>query len=128
MNYNLTKKIGGTFDEAIKNLTGLLQQEGFGVISEIDLQEKFKEKLGKDFRKYTILGACNPKLAFEAIQEEPNVGVMLPCNILVQESVEGGVEISAINPVASIGAVQNPKLEPLAAEVSNRLQKVIDGL
>ncbi len=84
--------------------------------------------LDVDFRKYTILGACNPKLAYEAIQKEANVGVMLPCNILVQESLSGQIEIAAINPIASIGAVQNSELESLTAEVSNKLQKAIDGI
>ena len=128
MNYNFNKKVKGSFDETIGKVTAALQKEGFGVITEINLQEKFKDKLNVDFRRYTILGACNPKLAYEAIQQEPNVGVMLPCNILVQETGNNEVEIAAINPLASIGAVQNKKLESLANEVSNKLKTVIDGL
>lgn len=128
MNYNINKKVAGTFEEAISKVTEGLKKEGFGIITEVDLKEKFKEKLDVDFRKYTILGACNPKLAYEAIQKEANVGVMLPCNILVQESLSGQIEIAAINPTASIGAVQNNELESLAAEVSMKLQKVIDGI
>ena len=128
MNYSINKKICGSFEEAIKKVTEGLNREGFGIITEIDLKEKFREKLDVDFRAYTILGACNPKLAYEAIQKEANVGVMLPCNVLVQESLSGQVEIAAINPIASIGAVQNSELESLAAEVSKKLQKVIDRI
>ncbi len=89
MNYSINKKVAGTFDEAIRKITGGLKEEGFGIITEIDLKEKFREKLDVDFREYTILGACNPRLAYDAIQKEANVGVMLPCNILVQESLSG---------------------------------------
>ncbi len=119
---------GGNFEDILKKITEELQKEGFGIITEIDLKEKFKEKLGLEFRKYTILGACNPKLAYEAIQHEANVGVMLPCNILIQEALDGQVEIAAINPVASIGAVENKALEPLANEVSLKLKKALDAV
>lgn len=128
MKYNLSKKVEGSFEDTIVKITEELKKEGFGIITEIDLKEKFKEKLGVEFRKYTILGACNPKMAYEAIQHEANVGVMLPCNILVQEFLDGHVEIAAINPVASIGAVENKVLEPLATEVSHKLKIVLDGL
>ncbi|HEU4902623.1 MAG TPA: DUF302 domain-containing protein, partial [Flavisolibacter sp.] len=98
MNYTISKKLDKDFDAAVQALTAALKNEGFGVITEVDLQEKFKEKLNVDFRRYTIFGACNPALAYEAVQLEPAIGVMLPCNVLVQEGVDGGVEISAVNP------------------------------
>jgi uncharacterized protein (DUF302 family) len=128
MSYNISKKLGGTFDEAIKNVTEELKKEGFGIISEIDLKDKFKEKLNVDFRNYKILGACNPSLAYKAIQQEDKIGTMLPCNILVQEHETGEVEISAINPLESMGAVDNPNLQSLAAEVSEKLKSVIARL
>jgi uncharacterized protein (DUF302 family) len=125
MSYYIRKEIGGSFEDTIQELKDELKKEGFGVISEIDLKEKFNEKLGLNFRKYTILGACNAGLAFEAIKYEPHIGVMLPCNILVQEALSGEIEISAINPIASMGAVQNNNLVPIAGEVSKRLEKVL---
>jgi len=128
MNYNISKAINTSFTTAVNQVKEALQTEGFGVITEIDLKEKFKEKLNKDFRNYTILGACNPKLAYEAIQKEDTIGVMLPCNILIQEKQEGVIEIAAINPMESIGAVENKALMPLAKEVSEKLKKVIDQL
>ncbi len=128
MSYNISKKLDGTFDEAIKKVTEELKKEGFGIISEIDFKEKFKEKLNVDFRNYKILGACNPSLAYKAIQQEDNIGIMLPCNILVQEHETGGVEVSAINPLESIGAVKNANLQSIAAEVSGKLKSVIEHL
>jgi uncharacterized protein (DUF302 family) len=128
MSYNISKKVSGSFDEAIKKVTEELKKEGFGIISEIDLKDKFKEKLNVDFRRYTILGACNPSLAYKAIEQEDKIGTMLPCNILVQEHENGQVEISAINPMETMGAVNNEKLEALAAEVSGKLRGVIAHL
>lgn len=128
MSYNISKKVKSGFDKTIYRVTEELKKEGFGIITEVDLREKFKEKLDVDFRNYTILGACNPKLAYEAVQQEDKIGIMLPCNILVQEHATGEVEVSAINPMASIGAVKNDKLELLASEVSGKLQRVIDAV
>ncbi|WP_026461299.1 DUF302 domain-containing protein [Adhaeribacter aquaticus] len=128
MSYHNSKILSTSFDEAIEKVTGALQAEGFGIITEINLKDKFKEKLGVDFRNYKILGACNPKLAFEAIQKEANIGVMLPCNILVQEHETGRVEVTAINPMETMAAVENDQLQPLAQEVSQKLQKVISAL
>lgn len=128
MTYHFSKTIQADYESAIAALTKALQAEGFGVISTIDLKEKFKEKLDVDFRRYTILGACNPKLAYEAIQMEPHIGVMLPCNILVQEKEASTIEITAINPMETMQAVQNEKLSTLAAEVSRRLHNVINNL
>ena len=128
MSYNISKKVEGTFEGAIKKVTEELKKEGFGIISEIDLKEKFKEKLNIDFRNYKILGACNPSLAYRAIEQEDKIGTMLPCNILVQEREIGGVEVSAINPLESMGAVRNENLQSIAAEVSAKLQLVIERL
>ena len=128
MSYNISKKVGGTFDEVITKVTEELKREGFGIISEIDLKNKFKEKLNVDFRNYKILGACNPSLAYKAIEQEDKIGTMLPCNILVQEHEGGSVEVSAINPLESMGTVDNASLQSIAAEVSGKLSSVIDRL
>lgn len=128
MSYHVSKKINGSFDEATTRVKEALQQEGFGVISEIDLKQKFKEKLQVDFRNYKILGACNPKLAHQAIQQEPTIGVMLPCNVLLQEHENGEVEITAINPMETMAAVDNPNLTVLAKEVSQKLKKAINSV
>ncbi|OQP66574.1 hypothetical protein A3860_13925 [Niastella vici] len=128
MNYNISKKLQISFQEAINKVTDELKKEGFGIITEIDLKEKFKEKIGVDFRRYTILGACNPKLAYEAVQLEDKIGVMLPCNILVQEHENGGVEVSAINPMNAMDVVNNERLSLLANEIGQKLQKVIANI
>ena len=128
MNYTISKKVNKDFHQAIKDVTAELQKEGFGIITEVDLKGKFKDKLQVDFRNYTILGACNPGLAYKAIQQEPGIGVMLPCNVLVQEHENGEVEIAAINPMNSIGAIENKELQGLAQEVSDKLQLVLDRL
>lgn len=125
MSYNISKTVTGTFDDTIIKVTEELKKEGFGIISEIDLKEKFKKKLKVVFRNYKILGACNPALAYKAIQQEDKIGIMLPCNILVQEHENGEVEVSAINPLESIGAVHNEYLKSLAEEVSGKLKGVI---
>lgn len=128
MSYNISKKVEGAFNDIIAKVTEELKKEGFGIITEIDLKDKFKEKLNVDFRNYKILGACNPALAFKAIEQEDKIGTLLPCNILVQEHENGEVEVSAINPLSSIGAVQNEQLQLLAAEVSSKLKGVIENL
>lgn len=128
MNYNISKKVEGTFEGTIKKVTEELKKEGFGIISEIDLKEKFKEKLNVNFRNYKILGACNPALALKAIEQEDKIGTMLPCNILVQEHENGEVEVSAINPLASIGAVNNESLQSIAEEVTSKLKVVIENI
>ena len=128
MAYEISKTVDGSFQETIDHLTAELQQQGFGIITEIDLKAKFKEKLGKDFRNYKILGACNPALAFDAIQRDSHIGVMLPCNVLIQEHENGSVEISAINPMQSIGVVGNADLSALASEVTSRLKVVLERM
>lgn len=128
MDYTISKVVNRTFSDAVNQVTAALKQEGFGVITEIDLKEKFKEKLGIDFRGYKILGACNPAMAHKAIQQEDKIGVMLPCNVLVQERENGEVEVSAVNPLSSIGSIGNPNLQTIAAEVTEKLKAAVNRL
>jgi uncharacterized protein (DUF302 family) len=128
MSYYFSKTLSASFDEAITKVTEELKKEGFGILTEIDVKEAVKEKLNKDFRKYRILGACNPPFAFKALQTEDKVGTMLPCNVIVQEAPEGKVEVAAIDPVASMQAIENEALKEVAREVQAKLKKVIDTL
>ncbi len=126
MSYYHNRTINKNFEETISAVTEALKKEGFGVLTQIDMADKFKEKLGVDFRKYVILGACNPPLAYKALQTEDKIGVMLPCSVIVQEWAPGKVEIATIDPMSSMAAVDNPALEEIAAEVSTRLKRVVD--
>jgi len=128
MEYYFSTRVSAGFGEAVQRVTAALEAEGFGIISVIDLHEKFREKLGVDFKKYRILGACNPGYAYKALQAEEKIGTMLPCNILVIDQENGQVEISAVNPIASMMAVTNPDLEPIALEVTEKLKKVIHSV
>ncbi len=128
MDYFFSKMLKVSFEEAIHLATEALKTEGFGVISDIDIQGKLNEKLGVNFKKYRILGACNPGFAYKALQAEDKIGTMLPCNITVIEQENGLVEIAAVDPLASMMAIHNPALEPLASEVTEKLRKVIDSL
>jgi uncharacterized protein (DUF302 family) len=128
MKYYFNKNINVSFDETIEKVTAALKTKGFGVVSEIRMHEKFKEKLGVDFKRYTILGACNPSYAYKAIQAEEFVGTMLPCNIVISEKQDGTTDVVAINPVASMMAIENKLLEPLAQEVTDTLQNIIREL
>jgi uncharacterized protein (DUF302 family) len=128
MNYYFTKTLKADFDTSIGKVTEALKKEGFGIVSEIDMQAKLKEKLGVDFKKYKILGACNPAFAYKALQAEEKIGTMLPCNIVVIDKKDGTTEVSAVDPIASMMAIQNPALEPMANEVAAILKKVIDNL
>ena len=128
MEYYFSKTLSVTFDEAVRLTTEALKSEGFGVISEINMHEKLKEKLGVDFKRYRILGACNPPLAYKALQAEEKIGTMLPCNVLVIEQGQNKIEIAAVNPVASMQAITNPALEDTALEVTNKLRRVINKL
>ena len=128
MAYYISKKLKTDFNSAIDRVTETLKDEGFGIISTINLQEKLKEKLGVDYRKYTILGACNPGFAYEALQLEDKIGTMLPCNVIVQELDDDEVEVAAINPVDSMQAVNNPQLDEVAGDVKLMLSKAIDRL
>jgi uncharacterized protein (DUF302 family) len=128
MSYYFSKTLGISFDEALVRVTEELKKEGFGILTEIDVKETMKKKMNVDFRKYKILGACNPPLAHKAIQTEDKIGTMLPCNVIVQEMSEGQIEVAAIDPVASMQAVDNPKLHDVADQVRVKLKRVIDSL
>lgn len=129
MSYYFNKTVTGkSFDQTIEVVTAELKKEGFGVLTEIDVKETLKKKLDVDFKKYKILGACNPSFAHQALQNEDKIGVMLPCNVIVEEHENGEVEVSAVNPVASMSAVENDKLGEIAGEVRDRLEKVINNL
>ena len=128
MEYYFSKTLNESFGEAVKLITEALKSEGFGVISEINMHEKLKEKLDVDFKRYKILGACNPPLAYKALQAEEKIGTMLPCNVLVIEQGQNKIEIAAVNPVASMQAITNPALGDVALEVTNKLKRVIDNL
>lgn len=128
MEYYFSATLHTDFDDAVAKITEALKTEGFGVLTEIDMQAKLKEKLGVDFKKYKILGACNPSFAYKALQAEEMVGVMLPCNIVVTDKENGTTQIAAIHPIASMMAIQNPALEPLAKEITEKLQRVINLL
>jgi uncharacterized protein (DUF302 family) len=117
--------VATSFDDAVRRATEALKQEGFGVLTEIDVQDTLRKKLGVEFQRYRILGACNPSLAHEALKREDKIGTMLPCNVVVQETPDHQVEIAAIDPVASMMAVDNPALGKTAAEVRERLRRVI---
>ena len=112
----------------LKKLHEKLKEEGFGILTEIDVKAILKKKLDVDFKKYKILGACNPPLAYKALLSEDNIGTMLPCNVIVKENADGNVEVSAVDPIASMMAVKNESLGPVAEEVRNKLKKVIDNL
>jgi uncharacterized protein (DUF302 family) len=128
MEYYFSTILNKGFEEAIISVTEALKTEGFGIVSTIDMQARLKEKLGVDFRKYTILGACNPAFAYKTLLAEEKIGVMLPCNIVVIDKENGTTEVAAVHPMASMMAVQNPELEPLAKEVTKKLENVINGM
>lgn len=117
-----------SFDEAIELVTEKLKDEGFGVLTEIDVQGTLKKKIGADFKKYRILGACNPHFAHKALQTEDKLGILLPCNVVVEEHENGEVEVSAVDPIVSMSAVNNEGLAGLATEVKEKLSRVIDNL
>jgi uncharacterized protein (DUF302 family) len=128
MSYYFIKKLSLTFDEAVERTIKALKKEGFGVLTDIDVQATLKKKLGVDFQKYRILGACNPPYAYEALKKEDKIGTMLPCNVIVQEISPGKVEVAAIDPVASMQAVANPGLAEVALAIQQKLKTVISGL
>ena len=129
MNYYFSKSLVNiTFDEAIEKVTESLKEQGFGILTEIDIKATLKKKLDVDFYNYIILGACNPPFAYQALQAEDKIGTMLPCNVIVQEKEEGVIEISAIDPAASMSSVANEDLNDIAGEVRDTLQRVISNL
>jgi uncharacterized protein (DUF302 family) len=128
MKYYFSKTIDSNFEDAIMKTKDALKQEGFGVLTEIDVKDTLKKKLDVDFRKYVILGACNPQFAYKALQAENKIGVMLPCNVIVQKLDSGDIEISAVDPISSMQAVENKDLAPIAEQVREKLKSVIEGL
>ncbi len=129
MSYYYSKTIGGTgFINAIEKVTEALKNEGFGVLTEIDVKATLKNKLDVDFRNYRILGACNPPFAYKALQAEDKIGTMLPCNVIVQEKSNGQIEVAAIDPAASMMAVDNPGLKEIASDIQAKLKRVIENL
>lgn len=128
MSYYLGKMLPITFDEAVARTIDALKMEGFGIITEIDVKETLKKKIGIDFPSYRILGACNPALAYEALKLEDKVGTMLPCNVVVRDAGGGQTEVAAIDPVASMQAIDNPELKLAAQQVRAQLERVIAQL
>ena len=125
MAYYFSKTVSTSFNEAVDKITKALSEEGFGIVSEIDMHEKIKGRLGVDFKRYRILGACNPAYAYKAVQAEDKMGVMLPCNVLVIEQGENNIEIAAVNPSDSMLAIDNKVVAEVAAEVGSHLQKAL---
>jgi len=128
MSYYFNKELDMPFDGAVAHVTEKLKDEGFGVLTEIDVRATLKEKLGADFRNYRILGACNPSYAHQAFLVEDKIGTMLPCNVIVQERDGGGVEVAAVDPIASMAAIENPELGSIALEIQAKLKRVVDSL
>lgn len=128
MEYYINKTMGPSFDEAVEKVKESLQKEGFGVLCEINIHDKLKEKLNVDFRKYKILGACNPSFAYKALQSEDKIGTMLPCSVIVQERGINDIEVAIVDPIASMVAVENSELASIASEVKERLERVIATL
>jgi len=127
MSYYFNKVVNMTFEEAIEKVTEELKKEGFGVLTEIDVKAALKKKINVDFRKYRILGACNPVFAHKALLEEDKIGTMLPCNVIVQEKEDGQIEVAAIDPIASMQSVKNENLGEIASTVQSKLKLVIEN-
>ncbi|RSK40428.1 DUF302 domain-containing protein [Mangrovimonas spongiae] len=128
MSYYFNTIVKGDFNAVIDKTTALLQEQGFGVLTEIDIQQTLKKKLDVNFNKYKILGACNPTFAYKALQAESKIGTLLPCNVIIQELDNNSIEVAAVNPIVSMQSVKNKALELIAESVSNKLQAVIKGL
>lgn len=126
--YYFNKIVDLSFEDAIERVTEELKKEGFGILTEIDMSATLKKKLDVDMRPYKILGACNPPFAYKAVQAEPHIGLLLPCNIIVQDAGDGKTEVAAVDPLVSMSRVDNPALEPVAKEVQAKLQRVIENL
>ena len=127
-NYAFTAVLDISYEEAVVKVKEALKGEGFGVLTEIDVQATLKEKLSVDFRKYIILGACNPPFAHRSLEADPDVGLLLPCNVIVYEEGDKKSHISAVNPVSALGVIQNEELKGIAKEVSGKLKKVIENV
>lgn len=128
MQYSFNKILDMPFDDAVNRVVEELKKEGFGVLTDIDVQGTLKKKLDVDFRKYRILGACNPPYAYKALQIERRIGTMLPCNVILQETEQNKIEVSAIDPIASMQAIENSELSDIASQVQAKLKKVVENL
>ena len=128
MSYTMDKRVDGEFDEVVERATAALKDEGFGVLCDIDVQQTFKEKLDAEYRQYRILGACNPELAHEALENEMTLGALLPCNVVVYEEDDGGIGVSAVDPEALLSVSDNPDLEPIAEDVRGRFDSILNKL
>lgn len=128
MSYYYSKKVQADFEEVVSRVTQALKEEGFGILTQIDVKDTLKKKLDVEFRNYRILGACNPPFAYQALQAEDKVGTMLPCNVIVQETLQGEIEIAAIDPSASMQAIDNPELQKIATIIGQKLQSVIQNV
>ena len=128
MSYYFSKIVDDDFDAAIERVTARLAESGFGVLTTIDVSGTLKKKIDVDFQRYTILGACNPGFAYKALQAEDKIGTMLPCNVIVQETSDGKVEVAAVDPIASMSAIKNEALGEVATEVQGMLKNVIESL
>lgn len=128
MSYYFSKIVKLSFEDTIEKLTEELQKEGFGILTEIDVKSTLKKKLNVDFRNYKILGACNPPFAYEALKNERMIGTMLPCNVIVQQVEEGETEVAAVDPVASMQAIENPNLKQIAEKIQAKLKKVVEKI
>lgn len=128
MSYYFSKTLDAPFDETVSGVVSRLQENGFGVLTEIDAQATFKKKLDVDIGRYTILGACNPSYAYKALQAENKIGTMLPCNVIVRETEDGRTEVAAVDPIASMQAVENEHLSEIATDVAASLRKMVDDL
>ena len=128
MSYYFGKTVKGSFEDVLEKVTASLKNEGFGILTEIDVKETLKKKLDVNFRKYKILGACNPPFAYKALQTEDKIGIMLPCNVIVQEIAENEVEVAAVDPIASMKAIENQGLYEIASQVQEKLKNVVNNL
>ena len=128
MSYCFSKEVAMSFDQATLSVTEELKKEGFGILTEIDVKATLKKKLDVDFRNYRILGACNAPFAYRALQSEPRIGTMLPCNVIVRELDDGKIEVAAVDPLASMQSIHNKELQTIAEKVQLKLKKVIDQL
>ena len=128
MSYYFSKIVDDNFDDAIERVTARLAESGFGVLTTIDVSATLKKKIDVDFQRYTILGACNPGFAYKALQAEDKIGTMLPCNVIVQETADGKVEVAAVDPMASMMAIQNETLGEVASQIQGMLKNIIEGL
>ena len=128
MNYTKQTQVSGTFDEVVEQTINALEGEGFGVLCDIDVQATFAEKLDKEFRQYRILGACNPQLAYQGLEEEIELGALLPCNVIVYETDDGTIVVSAVDPGQLVGITENPGLDSISEDVSDRFERVLESL